>query len=291
MLKKEGLKNQLKKEIEKRGCKVIEWTDNDILLGGEIINENGSSESKIIAIVADEISLNVNYQLTSRAMKEQTIELGIIKTPEKTYYVDMSTGMQTDNPKRFISYSEYKKSKEDIKCKIRHLIEDARRIPIEDRTNYILTPIVVRAYYSKNNNLDKWLNNVDINKYNAIVDEINNELKINDNILQKIYNKDKLEYIKMALCDLVPTSIHYSNIIEELIRKSSMRQKKYMLTQNMLDVVSNFAKALNINDSCIELGSGLGCFLREQNSNFNIIKGIEKDEYLNDISKPYIWKW
>ncbi|MRN24735.1 restriction endonuclease subunit M/S [Romboutsia ilealis] len=218
-------------------------------------------------------------------MKEQTIELGIIKTPEKTYYVDMSTGMQTDTPKRFISYSEYKKSKEDIKCKIRHLIEDARRIPIEDRTNYILTPIVVRAYYSKNNNLDKWLNNVDINKYNAIVDEINNELKINDNILQKIYNKDKLEYIKMALCDLVPTSIHYSNIIEELIRKSSMRQKKYMLTQNMLDVVSNFAKALNINDSCIELGSGLGCFLREQNSNFNIIKGIEKDEYLNDISK------
>ena len=286
MLNKKELERQVKLDIEERGCTALEEIDNDELVVGYIINEHGSKEDKIIGVVANEISLRVNHQLINRAMKEPTIELGIIQTPEKRYYIDMSTGMQTDDPKTFISYSKYEKSKDAIKRKIAYLRQNAIRKHSVDITDYILTPIAVRAYFSKNNNLDKWLSNVNnIDMYNTLVDEINNELKINDNILQKIYNKDELEDIKMALDSLVPTSIHYSNIIEDLIRKTSTKPEKYISTQNMVDVVSHFTKVLKINDSCIELGSGAGCFLREQDSNSNIVKGIEEYEYISDRSK------
>lgn len=284
MLNKKELERQIKLDIEERGCTVLEQRNNDELIVGYIINEFGSKEDKIIGVVAKDLSLRVNHQLINRAMKEPTIELGIILTPDKRYYIDMSTGMQIDTPKTFKNHSKYATSEEDIRRKIGYLIQSARRKHDTDITNYILTPIAIRAYFSENNNLNEWLN-VDIDLYNRLVDEIKNKLKINGNMLQKIYNKDELEDTKKALEMLVPISIYYSRIIEDLIRKESVKQGLYISTQNMINVVSHFTKVLSINDSCIELGSGAGCLLREQDSDSNILKGIEINNDISDISK------
>lgn len=284
MLNKKELEKQIKLDIEERGCTVIEQGNGDELVVGYIINEFGSKEDKVIGIAAKELSIRENHLLINRAMKEPTIELGIILTPYKRYYIDMSTGIQTDIPKTFKNHSKYATSEEDIRKKIGYLVQSARRKYDVDITNYILTPIAIRAYFSKNNSLNEWLN-VDIDLYNKLVDEIKNELQINGDILQKIYNKDELEDTKKALEMLAPISIYYSIIIEDLIRKESVKQGLYISTQNMINVVSDFTKVLNINDSCIELGSGAGCFLREQDSNMNILKGIEINNDLSDISK------
>ncbi|SCH73665.1 EcoKI restriction-modification system protein HsdS [uncultured Clostridium sp.] len=284
MLNKRELEKKIKSDIEDRGCIVLEQRNDDNLIVGYIINEFGSKEDKIIGIGVNELSLKVNHKLINRAMKEPTIELGIVLTPDKTYYIDMSTGIQTYTPKTFKNHSEYATSEEDIRRKIGYLIQSARRKYDGDITNYILTPIAIRAYFFKNNNLNEWLN-VDIDLYNQLVDEIKNKLKINGNMLQKIYNKDELEDTKKALEMLVPISIYYSRIIEDLIRKESVKREVDISTQNMINVVSDFIKVLNINDSCIELGSGAGCILREQESNFNILKGIEINNDISDISK------
>lgn len=284
MLNKKELEKQIKLDIEERGCTVIEQGNDDELVVGYIINEFGSKEDKVIGIAAKELSIRENHLLINRAMKEPTIELGIILTPDKRYYIDMCTGMQTDTPKTFKNHSKYATSEEDIRKKIGYLVQSARRKYDIDITNYILTPIAIRAYFSKNNSLNEWLN-VDIDLYNKLVDEIKSELQINGDILQKIYNKDELEDTKKALEMLAPISIYYSIIVEDLIRKESVKQGLYISTQNMINVVSDFTKVLNINDSCIELGSGAGCLLREQDSNSNILKGIEINNYISDISK------
>ena len=283
MLNKKELEIQIKADIEQRGC-ILEEINNDDVLTGYIINEDGAKEDKIIGVIADDISLKISHKLINIAMKNETVELGIIQTPDKRCYIDMSTGMQTDNPKKFITHSEYEKSEESIKRKIGYLEQKGRRKEGVNIINYLLTPISVRAHLFKSNKLNEWLN-VDIDLYNSLVDEIKNEFKLNDNILQKIYNEDELEDTKKALEMLAPISIHYAKLIEDVIRKVTIERGIYISTPNMITVVRDFTRTLNINDSCIELGSGAGCFLREQDSKTNIIKGIEINEYLSDISK------
>ena len=284
MINKKELEIQIKSELVSRGCIEIQKINNDEVIGGYIINEQGSKELKIIGIIAENVSLTINHTLINTAIKVPTVELGIILTPNKMYYMDMKTGMPTDNPKKFISYSQHVTSEEDIKRKIVQLVECARRKSHVNIANYILTPIVVRAYFYKQNNLNHWLD-LDINLYNSLIDRIKTELEINDNILEKMEDKDELENIKIGLEMLDPVSVHYAKVVEELLRKNSLKDGTMISTQNMINVASEFINKLNINGKCIELGSGVGALLREQNSKFNLIKGVEINEYMGSISK------
>lgn len=250
MLNKRELESQLKNEITEKGCIDIEQINNGELLTGYSINEKGSKEAKIVG----------------------TIE-------EKP-----NTGMQTDNPKKFTSYSKHVTSKENIKRTIVYLIESARRRGYVNKIKYVVNPISVRSYLFKNNKLEEWAN-LDIDSYNSLVDEIRSKLEINDKILEKIENQDELENIKKSLEILDPISMYYSKLIEDFIRKKPAQDGLIISTQNMTNVVNNFIKALNINDNFIELGSGAGCILREQDSTNNAIKGIEINKNISDISK------
>ena len=140
MLNKKELEIQIKADIEQRGC-ILEEINNDDVLTGYIINEDGAKEDKIIGAIANDISLSISHKLINIAIKNETIELGIIQTPDKRYYIDMSTGMQTDNPKKFITHSEYEKSEESIKRKIGYLEQKGRRKEGVNIINYLLTPI------------------------------------------------------------------------------------------------------------------------------------------------------
>ncbi|MEG2867895.1 MAG: N-6 DNA methylase [Terrisporobacter sp.] len=283
MLNKKDLEIKLENEIRERGCTDTKSTNKDELSTGYIINEKGSKEAKIVGTIAKELSLSISHKLINSAIKVPTIELGIIQTPNKVYYIDMKTGMPTDSPKKFISYSQYSTSEEDIKQKINYFMRQSRINKDPQKIKHIVTAIATRAYLYKNN-ICRWLE-VDIDLYNNLIDEIIKKLEIDDSILIKIKDEWDLEEIKIGLEMLEPTSIYYAEIIEDLIRNELVKEGIVITTQNMRNTIALFIKALNINDNCIELGSGAAGILREQYSDNNIVRGVEINKYISDLSK------
>lgn len=283
MLNESNTDVRLKEEIIKTGCIEVKTADKGDTLIGYIVNKNGSKEAKVVGITVVEPSLSANQAMINTAVKNKTIELGILLTPNKTYYFDMSSAMPIEKSMMFVSHTEYVTSEEGINKFILRLMDGKRgKTQIQNVSN-VITAICVRRYMYDNGDINKWLS-IDLDTFNKLADEIVSKYQISSNILTHIKEKIELENLKIALEPLIPKSIYYSKLIEDIIRKISPKDL-IVTTPNMVNVVSEFIKILNINGKYGELGSGLGCILREVGRESNYIKGIEIDKNISDISK------
>ncbi|MGL6107753.1 hypothetical protein [Romboutsia sp.] len=288
MVSNKELLNQMESDMKNNGCIEVE-TSKDKIMTGYIYNEEGNEEAKVIGIAVNEISLLANQKLINTVIKNKTIEQGIIQTPDNRYYIDMSTGLQTKELKKYKSFYQNLASQDGLKNKLKGIKQYASDRKGLDKINYMLTPVVVRAYFTKDKDLNDWLHKIDLKLYNSLIDEINQKYKLENNTLIKLDNKDELEYIKMSLVYLEPTSLNYAKVFEDLLRKPDMMQRyregEYVCTENITNVVKQFINTLNISGNCIELGSGYGGLLRNLNSKIQFPKGIEINKSIIDISK------